>query len=952
MDVGGGNGITGVEMFLSNFPRIHCMQFFPSLTSLNLTYQDISRIEGLESCPAIEELWLCNNSIERIENLGHLLRLRRLFLHCNRINTIENLDSLERLEVLWLADNRIRTLDGLGGHLKHLTELNVARNSISEIGDALPPLPCLRVLNASDNMIGSFKEICYLTRLPQLRDLRFNDPQYGNNPLANLYNYQTYILFVLPHLEVLDTVILSADTKQMARVTYMKKKMYYNMKAKTIRRNATTIMRLAIRGRDVLMMRASRANAGILKAYKDASAMLEEEENGMVAQHPTLDADDADASADDDDDDDDDLRGIRASESETAAAVDRDEATRGGRCDVDGASSGSCGIIARRRQPLSRVELVQLRSKVASLEACLSKKWASVYRRRHAFEQASRHMIHNSDVLVRRVLLELESGGNIRLEEGRKEDLWFTSCADLLTSRFHSYDYNALGVTGVSVVRVTRIHNRCLRNVFDKKCSGTAPTPSSSSRDRAGTSAAAAGDAGGRYNPVGRSASGGSVGGAGGGTGSIEHLFYGVRPGVTGDFQRIVEEGFRLSTDSGDEAVVLSNSVNLTDMERLIRTHPSYSRSVSQQGDHHHHDRHHGTGVSGTHTGDHMGMGYSEDRDDGWRTGQLIVAKVNLGTYVPDTSVTVPGGITSLRGSSKLPPLSRARFSKFDSVYRTKLTDTKQRLWYIFDPAAVLPEYIVEFRYQVKGRCGLPLEQRVLSCEPALAAMGAEMMAVASPVMNFILAVHDASAASSPVSSLQRLEREGPKAINTIDRLIASGDSIEPKNSKSNHAMMMMTTMEDNEFEATMLRPPLISQRPKLTEGIKEQVLLRFCPPRIAKTQIATGASPLSGLVVLNLHACGVRKMEGFQSLSNLRELILSFNEISKMEGLSELTRIEKLDVGHNAIRRIEGLRGLSQLTRLDLQHNSIVRLEDLNVLKKSVPQLQSPSTCEEHVKH
>jgi hypothetical protein len=41
------------------------------------------------------------------------------------------------------------------------------------------------------------------------------------------------------------------------------------------------------------------------------------------------------------------------------------------------------------------------------------------------------------------------SAGNIRLEEGKPSDLWYSSCVDLVASRFNASDYDAsLGVTG------------------------------------------------------------------------------------------------------------------------------------------------------------------------------------------------------------------------------------------------------------------------------------------------------------------------------------------------------------------------------------------------------------------------------------------------------------------------------------------------------------------------
>jgi hypothetical protein len=45
--------------------------------------------------------------------------------------------------------------------------------------------------------------------------------------------------------------------------------------------------------------------------------------------------------------------------------------------------------------------------------------------------------------------------GNIRLEEGKPSDLWYSSCVDLVASRFNASDYDAsLGVTGRLTVGV------------------------------------------------------------------------------------------------------------------------------------------------------------------------------------------------------------------------------------------------------------------------------------------------------------------------------------------------------------------------------------------------------------------------------------------------------------------------------------------------------------------
>ncbi|CAM9543677.1 unnamed protein product, partial [Laminaria digitata] len=68
---------------------------------------------------------------------------------------------------------------------------------------------------------------------------------------------------------------------------------------------------------------------------------------------------------------------------------------------------------------------------------------------------------------VSELMLEFDTGGNVRFEEGRPGDVWFSSCADLVKSRVSTA--SGLGAApGVKVSRVIRIHNRFLKNRFDQ----------------------------------------------------------------------------------------------------------------------------------------------------------------------------------------------------------------------------------------------------------------------------------------------------------------------------------------------------------------------------------------------------------------------------------------------------------------------------------------------------
>lgn len=85
------------------------------------------------------------------------------------------------------------------------------------------------------------------------------------------------------------------------------------------------------------------------------------------------------------------------------------------------------------------------------------------------YESLRKKVYDMSEQNIHRLMTELETGGNIRFEEGKPSDKWFSSCVDLVRSRFNSEQMKFFGIQGIQVSRVTRIHNRFLRNRFEEK---------------------------------------------------------------------------------------------------------------------------------------------------------------------------------------------------------------------------------------------------------------------------------------------------------------------------------------------------------------------------------------------------------------------------------------------------------------------------------------------------
>jgi hypothetical protein len=204
----------------------------------------VTRIHSLECSYRLTRLWLAECQLTEIRGLQECRLLQTLVLDGNRIQRIQGLERLENLQQLWLNSNELTVLEGLST-LTALQQLWVGRNKIDHIGSALDCNTNLTELNISDNKIGCFKDLDHLGRLPNLTNLALNDPHFNPNPVCMLCNYQTYALYQLTNLTCLDALSVTEEGRHLAQATFSKKKMYYNMRIKTLKRNTTNVFHRA-----------------------------------------------------------------------------------------------------------------------------------------------------------------------------------------------------------------------------------------------------------------------------------------------------------------------------------------------------------------------------------------------------------------------------------------------------------------------------------------------------------------------------------------------------------------------------------------------------------------------------------------------------------------------------------------------------------------------------------
>jgi len=236
--------IVKVEMFQEKYFDMDMLRYFRSVADIwILSMSCVKRSRGLESLDRLRTVTISNCKLEKIEGLESCTDLRELHLQGNCIKEIEGLASCTKLKVLWLDHNEIKSLGTELSSLAKLEVLSVARNKIETIGKSLDNCKSLQSVNVAGNKISSFSDILRLSNLKRLRDLKFGDPHFGTCPVCHLANYNTYVLYNIPQISTLDSLIVTGETKKLAEATYTKKKMYYNMRIKTLKQRCASFQR-------------------------------------------------------------------------------------------------------------------------------------------------------------------------------------------------------------------------------------------------------------------------------------------------------------------------------------------------------------------------------------------------------------------------------------------------------------------------------------------------------------------------------------------------------------------------------------------------------------------------------------------------------------------------------------------------------------------------------------
>ena len=218
--------ITMLECFHFNIPASPRFNCFPALKEIRIIEQDITNLQFLEDLPNLEKLHVYHTQLSNTEGLKFCPKLRAVILEGNKLKEFPDISQTLNIELLSVAENPIEKSPIFTEH-EQLKELNIAACHLSEIPPSIKKLQKLEILNISANHIHSFKALDIISKMPTLKELYLDDPNYGPNPVCSMPNYDIAIGCMMQQVDVVDTYTVNKKFRQVCESRKCESKIYY-----------------------------------------------------------------------------------------------------------------------------------------------------------------------------------------------------------------------------------------------------------------------------------------------------------------------------------------------------------------------------------------------------------------------------------------------------------------------------------------------------------------------------------------------------------------------------------------------------------------------------------------------------------------------------------------------------------------------------------------------------
>lgn len=550
------------------------------------------RLPQLRLFPYLTVVKIIHVGLENMEALSHLHYVEELWLSENNIRVIEGIQNMTRLKSLYLQGNLIESMDNIP-HLPKLQKLWLSNNHLQHIS-ALNFLPKLKSLWVASNRISRVDNV-FTSNMTYIEEL-------------NMSNNKIDFLGQLTHLCVLKSL----------RSLWLGDPMYGDAPICHLSNYTTFTLRHLpqLEQLDGVAITAEQRSLAV-SVYAKKSVYYSMRRAILDRNIAVL------------------LRRV-CDEAEKKRNMAR-EALR--QIDLELLELSEC---RGEDAPCSSVFSEEGKSHVAKLRQARETREVEVEALERQLLDAHQRMVFESDALHQRLLLELNSCGNIRLEEGTDADSWCVNAKELLLSRFDAKQYEKMGITGVKANRVFRIMCQGLRERFDNRIRELDIDLADARNRRA-----------------------------------LVRLFSAVSKHTQdqrGFLYEVMTNGFSgLYTE--DDGVPLTNSLYYADQERLIAV--------------------------GVHR-DMPGVTMSTEA----LSGQLVVSRLFLGKCVAEMGGARDddaAGETLAMKRERRKCTRRHYGDEVFSIYRAASYDASVKVWHMFDKSLLLPEYVIDFTYTTKA---------------------------------------------------------------------------------------------------------------------------------------------------------------------------------------------------------------------------------------------------------
>lgn len=151
--------------------KIDEIQYFTSITGLNLNNNLITELPDISSLTSLKTLDVSNNKLSILPELSSLGQLTSLNVSRNLLTSMVSVSSLNKLKIIDASFNKITTLPNIN-NLTSLTSLDFSNNGIQNVAISFNH-PALITLSLGNNVITSVPDLSSLTSLQTL-ELSYN----------------------------------------------------------------------------------------------------------------------------------------------------------------------------------------------------------------------------------------------------------------------------------------------------------------------------------------------------------------------------------------------------------------------------------------------------------------------------------------------------------------------------------------------------------------------------------------------------------------------------------------------------------------------------------------------------------------------------------------------------------------------------------------------------------